>query len=489
MGKTLKPKRKNAFMKLKVICAVLILFTIILVLSAAQTAHAFGVIGTVTVGDQPESLVYDSGKGEIFVQNHGADTISVISDRNNSVMATIPVGQYPAGMAYDSSKGEIFESDLGGVEGPPTVQVISDTNNSVVATISGAIWNMAYDSAKGEVFVSHYDTNDVWVISDSTNTVVASIPVGFEPTDLVYDSGRGEIWVNNGSYSVTVISDNTNAVIATVNVPDGSAFASTMAYDPGKAEIFVTLFSEVAVVSDSTYDEIATIPSDAPYGLAYDSAKGEIFVADAGSNTTSIVSDSNNTVIASVYVEYPYGVAYDSGKGEIFVANGYSRFYPVPFSTDTVTVISDSQNLTPPSVFASADSVSRGQTSNLTSNVTTGASPYSYQWFAKAPRGSIYARIENATSPNYRFETSRSTATGNWSFMLQVTDTTGAAVNATATVTVNSALASPIASASVEIAAFALAATAIIVAAAILLFKKRGKKTLTDTGNASKVLM
>ncbi len=426
-------------MKLKPICTILILLTAILALSAADRVHAVGVIGTVTVGDQPESLVYDSGKGEIFVQNHGADTISVISDRNNSVVATIPVGEYPAGMAYDSSKGEIFESDLGGVEGPPTVQVISDTNNSVVATISGAIWNMAYDSAKGEVFVSHYDTNDVWVISDSTNTVVASIPVGFEPTDLVYDSGRGEIWVNNGSYSVSVISDNTNAVIAIVNIPNGSAFASTMAYDPSKAEIFVTLFSEVAVVSDSTYDEIATIPSDAPYGLAYDSAKGEIFVADAGSNTTSIVSDNNNTVIASVHVEFPCGVAYDSGKGEIFVANGYSRFYPVPFSTDTVTVISDSQNLTPPSVFASADSVSRGQTSNLTSNVTTGASPYSYQWFAKAPRGSIYALIENATSPNYDFATSTSTATGDWSFILQVTDAVGTNVNSTAiAITVNS---------------------------------------------------
>ena len=111
---------------------------------------------------------------------------------------------------------------------------------------------MAYDPAKGEVFVSQYDTNDVCVISDSTNTVVASIPVGFEATDIVYDSGRGEIWVDNGSYSVSIISDATNRVVGTINVggqPWG--FFSNMAYDPAEGEIFLTSMESVIVISDS----------------------------------------------------------------------------------------------------------------------------------------------------------------------------------------------------------------------------------------------
>ncbi len=73
-----------------------------------------------------------------------------------------------------------------------------------------------------------------------------------------------------------------------------------------------------------------------PEGVAYDSGKGEIFVANAGSNTVSVISDSTNAAVANVTVgNRPAGVAYDSGKGEIFVAN---------YLSNTVSVISDSTN-------------------------------------------------------------------------------------------------------------------------------------------------
>src|SRR6266849_1704959 len=60
----------------------------------------------------------------------------------------------------------------------------------------------------------------------------------------------------------------------------------------------------------------------APFGLAYDSAKGEVFVTNDGSNTVSVISDTNNAVVATVSLGVgPLGVAYDSAKGEVFVTN------------------------------------------------------------------------------------------------------------------------------------------------------------------------
>lgn len=97
-----------------------------------------------------------------------------------------------------------------------------------------------------------------------------------------------------------------------------------------------------------------------------------------------------------------------------------------------------------PSLTPSPGTVDQGQTSNLTSSaVTTGTPPYTYQWYSKVDAGS-YSSISGATSSSYTFVTSSSTATGNWSFILQITDSNGAAVNSTiASVTVNSALAVP----------------------------------------------
>src|SRR2546427_5094916 len=66
-----------------------------------------------------------------------------------------------------------------------------------------------------------------------------------------------------------------------------------------------------------------------PVATAYDSGKGEVFVANLGTppvaGLVSVISDATNAVVASVAVGAgPFGVAYDGGKGEGFVGKGAS---------------------------------------------------------------------------------------------------------------------------------------------------------------------
>jgi YVTN family beta-propeller protein len=126
-------------------------------------------------------------------------------------------------------------------------------------------------------------------------------------------------------------------------------FPSGVAYDSGKGEIFVANLGDgtVSVISDSTHTVVATIPvGQYPRGLAYDSAKGEIFVANSGNNTVSVISDETNTVVATVTVgEQPQGLAYDSAKGEVFVANSNYNNAMGTSIVCTVSVISDETNV------------------------------------------------------------------------------------------------------------------------------------------------
>jgi YVTN family beta-propeller protein len=77
---------------------------------------------TITVGENPSCIAYDSGKSEIFVANW--NSVSVISDSTNTVVATVPVGISSGGVAYDSGKGEIFVTN----SGDNTVSVISESS-------------------------------------------------------------------------------------------------------------------------------------------------------------------------------------------------------------------------------------------------------------------------------------------------------------------------------------------------------------------------
>jgi thermopsin len=177
-------------------------------------------------------------------------------------------------------------------------------------------------NTNSEVYVANSATDNVSLISDPTNTVVANIPVQEEPNGLVYDPGNGEVYVaDENSNNVSVIDGTT--VVATV--PVGSEpFAVT--YDPANAEIFVvnTGSANVSVISDTTDQVVANVAVGTnPTGAAYDPANGDVYVANLMSDNVSVISGSTTTVVATVtgLGTEPYDPVYDDGNGEVYVTN------------------------------------------------------------------------------------------------------------------------------------------------------------------------
>ncbi|MGA2664539.1 MAG: hypothetical protein ABSF83_06330 [Nitrososphaerales archaeon] len=112
-----------------------------------------------------------------------------------------------------------------------------------------------------------------------------------------------------------------------------------VAYDPGRGEVFVVNSGTgiVSVISDSNDSILTSVTvGQAPYRDVYDPGRGEVFVADYGANSVSVISDETDAVVATVPVgTSPASFAYDSGRGEVFVANS---------GEGTVSVISDSND-------------------------------------------------------------------------------------------------------------------------------------------------
>jgi YVTN family beta-propeller protein len=133
------------------------------------------------------------------------------------------------------------------------------------------------------------------------------------------------------------------SVTATIIVPSGPQI---VAYDSVKGEIFVACSNtnsgsfSVSVISDSTNAVLSTINVGVPLSMAYDPGKGEIFVGCEAS-TIDVISDSTNTVVTTINAGANC-LAYDSAKGEIF-AFAYTGNLPYA-ATTTVSVISDTTN-------------------------------------------------------------------------------------------------------------------------------------------------
>ena len=195
------------------------------------------VIDTIPLSGPSSSIVCDSAKGEMFVT--GGGEVAVISDETNSVVATIPTNA-PSNeqcFAYDPSKGEIYVSfdywpSVSYPLGESFVSIINDATNAVfdspslpcVNYIEGIAYTdningMAYDSNTGEILIgsmkdSHYGvgTNCLFIMSDSGNFSVQTIPLPASPAQIAYDSGKGEIFISTDQNSVIILTDSTMGI-------------------------------------------------------------------------------------------------------------------------------------------------------------------------------------------------------------------------------------------------------------------------------------
>ncbi|MCI4323760.1 MAG: PKD domain-containing protein [Thermoplasmata archaeon] len=320
------------------------------------------------VGSDPTELAYDSGKGELWVSDAGSSSVTVISATNHSVLANVSVQSDPQGVAYDPVLGEVFVAD----QGTDNVSVINDTNDSLVTTVAvgRSPIGVAYDSALDEIFVANEQTNtygDVSVLAAANNTVIDTIDTsgsGTYPYAIAYDSGTGQMFVTNwDSTTVTVISDATNSIVATVGV--GSA-PWGIAYDPGTGEMFSAneQSNNVSVISDVTDTVVATVKVSAlPYGVVYDPRTGEVLVSNYYSQTVSIISDATDHVLATPSVgSYLWGLVYASDTGQVSVADSgadnVSLLDAGEYGTATFTVNASLSLVTPTGTADAGETIS-----------------------------------------------------------------------------------------------------------------------------------
>src|SRR3989442_698712 len=137
-----------------------------------------------------DNCVQKSGKSKNLRQTFVVSSVMIIflffinltPHSYADVITTILVGTNPYGITYGTAYGNCniyvakFVSN--------NVSVISNTTNSVVATIPVGTSPSGIAYGNGNIYVTNYNSNTVSVISSTTNSVVATIPVGTNPTGI-----------------------------------------------------------------------------------------------------------------------------------------------------------------------------------------------------------------------------------------------------------------------------------------------------------------
>ena len=144
--------------------------------AVALDAKTGDIVGTAQLeDDSPEGAASD-GKGKIFVNNEGTNTMQVIDVRTMAVLASWPLApcEGPTGIAYDRATNRIF-SGCG-----KTSVVVDATTGKVVATIANGdgVDALGWDPLQKLIYIpAGRDSNVTVVHEDSPDkyTVVATV--------------------------------------------------------------------------------------------------------------------------------------------------------------------------------------------------------------------------------------------------------------------------------------------------------------------------
>jgi DNA-binding beta-propeller fold protein YncE len=147
------------------------------------------IVATVELEDtSPEGAAPD-GKGHIFVNNEGKNTIQVIDVKIWKATASWPVApcEGPTGIAYDSSSNRIFAGCS------KTSVVLDASTGKVVATITNGtrVDALGWDAAKKLIYIPNGGEGNVTVVhQDSSDkyTVVATVPTFAGAKTITVDS-------------------------------------------------------------------------------------------------------------------------------------------------------------------------------------------------------------------------------------------------------------------------------------------------------------
>jgi YVTN family beta-propeller protein len=270
-------------------------------------------VRTIAVGTDPMGIAYDAAQGEIFVADEysncssepcGPGTVNVISDATDQIVTNITVGSNPDAVVYAPSQGEVFVVNVNCtffLFGPcpnATLSVIDAVNDSVLSTVGigvpGGVGNWpegaAYDPQADELFVASLLANDVTVIDTENNSVVGSIPTIYFPYAVAYDSALDELFVTGAVFGGVQVIDLANesqvAFIQVGSGPDGLLYLP----DTGAMLVANAYTNNVSIVSDLTNSVVATVSvGDFPQGIVDDPQTGEVFVADDYQNALSAI--------------------------------------------------------------------------------------------------------------------------------------------------------------------------------------------------------
>ncbi len=196
-----------------------------------------GVLGTVTVGLEPDAVLYDPLARRVFAFGPGSASAVALEAADGTVAGTVELGGRPRRAAADG-KGTVF------VTLEDTSEIVAFGSRDLAVR---ARWplapcqtptGLALDRARKRLFVGC--RSEVMAVLDAQNgSLLATVPIGKGVDGVAFDDARGIAFASNDDGTLTVVGEDAPGHFVALQSVTTLPGARSLALDPKSHRIYV----------------------------------------------------------------------------------------------------------------------------------------------------------------------------------------------------------------------------------------------------------
>jgi YVTN family beta-propeller protein len=195
-------------------------------------------ISKIDTGANPDAMVYEPNRRELYVFNHTGNSCTVIDPKSASVITTIQLGGSPEFAAVDKAAGRIYCN----IEDKSEVAVIDTSKHEVIARWPLAPGEepsgIALDAGHHRLFSGCHNKMMVMLDTES-GKVVGSVPIGSGVDGCAFDDATQLAFASCGDGAATIAREVALNKLAVVQILKTERGARTMALDPETHRIYL----------------------------------------------------------------------------------------------------------------------------------------------------------------------------------------------------------------------------------------------------------
>ena len=168
----------------------------------------FAILKKIEVQGNPDGYLNDAYNHRFYILSHAEPNITVLDDKDGSILGTISIGGAPE-QAVTDGKGKIYVD----IEDKAAIAVIDANTMKVigkydVSSRGAGCAGLALDAKNSILFAACRDKNNMIILSATDGHILTDLPIGNGSDGATFNPATMEAFSSQGDGTLTVVKEN-----------------------------------------------------------------------------------------------------------------------------------------------------------------------------------------------------------------------------------------------------------------------------------------